>query len=73
MIIDDEYTGMKEKYYEQAQTKIGVLSGVVKGLNEFVKKYDSAKQTMNSDIREIKNTWKKCVNIKNFLLNIMEI
>lgn len=71
MIIDDEYTGMKEKYYEQAQTKIGVLSGVVKGLNEFVKKYDSAKQTMNSDIREIKNTYTPASSV--FDIKHMEI
>ncbi len=71
MIIDDEYTGMKEKYYEQAQTKIGVLSGVVKSLNDFVKKYDSAKQTMNSAMQELKNTYTPASSV--FDLKHMEI
>ena len=57
MIIDDAYAGMKEKYYEQSQTKTGVLSGVVKGLNDFVKKYDSAKQTMNKEMKELKSKY----------------
>lgn len=54
MIIADAYAGMKDKYFEKAQTKTGVLSGVVKSLNDFVKKYDSAKQTMNSDMQKLK-------------------
>ena len=58
MIIDDAYAGLKEKYYEQAQTNTGLLSGVVKGLNEFVKKYDSAKQNMNKEMKELKNNYK---------------
>lgn len=57
MIINDAYAGMKEKYYEQSQTKTGVLSGVVKGLNDFVKKYDSAKQTMNKEMKELKSKY----------------
>lgn len=57
MIIDDAYAGMKEKYYEQSQTKTGVLSGVVKGLNDFIKKYDSAKQTMNEEMKELKSKY----------------
>lgn len=57
MIIDDAYAGMKEKYYEQSQTKTGVLSGVVKGLNDFIKKYDSAKQTMNKEMKELKSKY----------------
>ena len=57
MIIDDAYAGMKDKYFEKAQTKTGVLSGVVKSLNDFVKKYDSAKQTMNSDMQKLKQTY----------------
>lgn len=57
MIIDDAYAGMKEKYYEQSQTNTGLLSGVVKGLNEFVKKYDSAKQTMNKEMKELKSKY----------------
>lgn len=57
MIIDDEYKGIKDKYFEQAQTKTGVLSGVVKGLNDFVKKYDTAKQTMNSEMEKLKQTY----------------
>lgn len=57
MIIDDAYAGMKEKYYEQAQTKTGVLSGVVKVLNDFVRKYDSAKQTMNEEMKELKSKY----------------
>lgn len=57
MIIDDAYAGIKEKYYEQSQTKTGVLSGVVKGLNDFIKKYDSAKQTMNKEMKELKSKY----------------
>lgn len=57
MIIDDAYAGMKEKYYEQAQTNTGFLSGVVRSLNEFVKKYDSAKQTMNKEMKELKSKY----------------
>lgn len=57
MIIDDAYASMKEKYYEQSQTKTGVLSGVVKGLNDFIKKYDSAKQTMNEEMKELKSKY----------------
>lgn len=57
MIIDDIYAGMKEKYFEQAQKKTGVLSGVVKCLNDFVNKYDTAKQTMNSDMKELKSKY----------------
>ena len=57
MIINDAYAGMKEKYYEQSQTKTGVLSGVVKGLNDSVKKYDSAKQTMNKEMKELKSKY----------------
>lgn len=71
MIIDDTYAGMKEKYFEQAQTKTGVLSGVVKCLNDFVNKYDTAKQTMNSDMKELKDTYKP--NSKMFDLKHMEI
>lgn len=71
MIIDDAYAGMKEKYYEQSQTKTGVLSGVVKGLNDFVKKYDSAKQTMNSDMQKLKQT--HVHNSAPFELKHMEI
>ena len=57
MIIDDAYTGVKTKYFEQAQTKTGVLSGVVKILNDFVKQYDSAKKTMNDAKVELKKTY----------------
>lgn len=71
MIIDDAYAGMKEKYYEQAQTNTGLLSGVVKGLNEFVKKYDSAKQNMNKEMKELKNNYKP--NSKMFDEKRMEI
>lgn len=71
MIIDDAYAGMKEKYYEQSQTKTGVLSGVVKVLNDFVKKYDSAKQTMNEEMKELKKTY--VYNSKPFELKHMEI
>ncbi|MDY3056277.1 MAG: hypothetical protein SOR66_00620 [Mediterraneibacter faecis] len=71
MIIDDAYAGMKDKYFEKAQTKTGVLSGVVKGLNDFVKKYDSAKQTMNSDMQELKQTY--VYNSAPFELKHMEI
>ena len=49
MIIDDEYKGMKEKYFEQAQTQTGAVSGVVTVLNDFVKKYDDAKKKMHDD------------------------
>ena len=71
MIIDDAYAGLKEKYYEQAQTNTGLLSGVVKGLNEFVKKYDSAKQNMNKEMKELKNNYKP--NSKMFDEKRMEI
>lgn len=71
MIIDDTYAGLKEKYYEQAQTNTGLLSGVVKGLNEFVKKYDSAKQNMNKEMKELKNNYKP--NSKMFDEKRMEI
>ena len=71
MIIDDAYAGLKEKYYEQAQTNTGLLSGVVKGLNEFVKKYDSAKQNMNKEMKEVKNNYKP--NSKMFDEKRMEI
>lgn len=71
MIIDDAYAGMKDKYFEKAQTKTGVLSGVVKSLNDFVKKYDSAKQTMNSDMQELKQTY--VYNSAPFELKHMEI
>lgn len=71
MIIDDEYKGMKEKYFEQAQTKTGVLSGVVKGLNDFVKKYDTAKQTMKLDMKDLKNNYKP--NSKMYESKQMEI
>lgn len=71
MIIDDTYAGLKEKYYEQAQTNTGLLSGVVKGLNEFVKKYDSAKQSMNKEMKELKNNYKP--NSKMFDEKRMEI
>lgn len=57
MIIDDAYAGIKDKYFEQAQTKTGVLADVVKVLNDFVKKYDSAKQKMNADMVELKKTY----------------
>lgn len=71
MIIDDTYAGLKEKYYEQAQINTGLLSGVVKGLNEFVKKYDSAKQNMNKEMKELKNNYKP--NSKMFDEKRMEI
>ena len=71
MIIDDAYAGLKEKYYEQAQTNTGLLSGVVKGLNEFVKKYDSAKQNVNKEMKELKNNYKP--NSKMFDEKRMEI
>ena len=71
MIIDDAYAGMKDKYFEKAQTKTGVLSGVVKSLNDFVKKYDSAKQTMNSDMQKLKQTY--VYNSAPFELKHMEI
>lgn len=71
MIIDDTYAGLKEKYYEQAQKNTGLLSGVVKGLNKFVKKYDSAKQNMNKEMKELKNNYKP--NSKMFDEKRMEI
>lgn len=71
MIIDDTYAGLKEKYYESAQTNTGLLSGVVKGLNKFVKKYDSAKQNMNKEMKELKNNYKP--NSKMFDEKHMEI
>ena len=71
MIIDDTYAGLKEKYYESAQTNTGLLSGVVKGLNKFVKKYDSVKQNMNKEMKELKNNYKP--NSKMFDEKHMEI
>ena len=71
MIINDTYAGVKDKYFEQAQTKTGVLLGVVKCLNDFVNKYDTAKQTMNSDMKKLKNTYKPSSNI--FDLKRLEI
>ena len=57
MIIDDEYKGMKDKYFEQAQTQIGAVSGVVTVLNDFVKKYDDAKRKMQDDKNYIDKTY----------------
>ena len=57
MIIDDAYSSIKDKYFEQAQSKTGVISGVVVILNDFVRKYDNAKKTMNKAKQELKKAY----------------
>ena len=71
MIIDDAYSGIKDKYFEQAQTKTGVVSGVVVILNDFVRKYDNARKTMNDAKQELKKTY--VVNSAPFEQKNMEI
>lgn len=57
MIIDDEYTDVKDKYFNQAQTKTGVVSAVVKSLNDFVKQYDSANTDMKTKRDKVRKTY----------------
>ena len=45
----------KDKYFEQATQKTGILSDVVKVLNRFVEDYDFAKSNMKQRITELKN------------------
>ena len=46
----------KDKYFEQATQKTGILSDVVKVLNRFVEDYDFAKLNMKQRITELKNS-----------------
>ena len=46
----------KDKYFEQATQKTGILSEVVKVLNRFVEDYDFAKLNMKQRITELKNS-----------------
>lgn len=45
----DSYADIKDRYYDQAQEKTGVVSGIIKIMNDFVRKFDSRTNTMISE------------------------
>ena len=46
MVSINSYADIKDKYYDQAQEKTGVISGIIMILNDFVRKFDSRTNTM---------------------------
>lgn len=52
-MTNDSFDSIKEKYYDQAQVKTGVLAGVVKVLNEFVRKYDNAEKIRDEEHKNL--------------------
>ena len=52
-MTNDSFDSIKEKYYDQAQVQTGVLAGIVKVLNEFVRKYDNAKKVRDDEHKNL--------------------
>ena len=56
-MINDPFDEKKEMYFAKAQSKTGVISSIVKALNDFVKEYDSANNTMKDERKKLRETY----------------
>lgn len=58
--MNDEYKGLKDNYFENAQQMTGSVGSVIKAMNSYVREYDHAKKVMTDAVEELN---------KNFLPN----